>query len=400
MITRQIAEGIHALSVDDHTTPLFEGLWPVQPGGVTYNSYLVTDEKKAIIDLTREFKAETLLDSVSSLTDLSKIDYVVVNHMEPDHTGALRTLLRIAPNVQILCTSAATSMLDSYYGVTSNIHEVTDGEKVKLGKRTLSFHHTPLVHWPETMVTFEESSGTLFSGDIFGSYGAMPEQVYDDDLKDSDGYLKESLRYYTNILSKFSPQVERAVQTVKRLSPKTVAPSHGLIWRKEPGRIVDLYARWASFATSGGEAGVTLIYASMYGNTAQAMNSVVRGLQESSVPVNVFNVNETHLSYILPSLYANRGVIIGSPTYEGNIFPVIRHVLSDVGAKRYFDKQAAFFGSWSWSSGALREVTALVKPYRWEVTDALEFEGAAKDSVVKQAYDLGVSFGKRIKSGK
>ncbi|WP_455381386.1 FprA family A-type flavoprotein [Salinispira pacifica] len=400
MITRQIADNVHAFSVDDHTTPLFEGLWPVQPGGVTYNSYLITDEKNVIVDLTREFKAETLLDAVSSIVELKKIDYVVVNHMEPDHTGALRTLLRIAPDIQILCTSVATSMLDSYYSVKTNIREVEDGEKLSIGKKTLSFHHTPLVHWPETMVTFDETGGTLFSGDIFGSYGAVPEQVYDDEHAKLDDYIKESLRYYTNILSKFSPQVEKAVQSVKRLSPKVIAPSHGLVWRKDPGRIVDLYAQWASFAVTGGEPGATLIYATMYGNTAQAMNAVVRGLQHESVPVNVFNVNETHLSYILPSLYTNRGVLIGSPTYEGNIFPVIRHVLTDVGAKRIFNKSAAFFGSWSWSSGALREITSMVKPYHWDVAESLEFEGAAKESVVKQAYDLGVAFGKRIKSGK
>ncbi|HUX12603.1 MAG TPA: FprA family A-type flavoprotein [Spirochaetia bacterium] len=400
MNSRQIADNIHALSVDDHSTPLFEGLWPVQPGGVTYNSYVIIDEKNVIIDLTREFKAETLLEAVSSIVDLAKIDYLVVNHMEPDHSGALRTLVRIAPNVKIICTPAATAMLESYYSIKTNIHEAADGEKLKIGKKTLVFHHTPLVHWPETMVTFEETTGTLFSCDLFGSYGAATEQVYDDELSNIDEYLKESLRYFSNILAKFSPQVGKAVELARRLAPKVIAPSHGTIWRKDPGRIVELYGKWAGYGSTGGEPGVTLIYASMYGNTAEAMNAVVRGLASASVTANVFNVNETHLSHILPSLWVNRGVVIGSPTYEGNIFPGIRHVLIDAGAKRIFGKSAAFFGSWSWSSGALREITNVVKPFHWEVKEALEFEGAAKEDVMRKAFELGAAFGKRIKAGK
>ncbi len=397
MTTRQIAENVHAFSVDDRTTTLFEGLWPIQNEGVTYNSYVIQDKKNVIVDLTREFKTDALLDALSEKMDLSKVDYVIVNHMEPDHSGALKTLTRLSPDVEIVCTPVATQMLDSFYSIRSHIREVEDGETLNIGNRTLSFHHTPLVHWPETMVTFDKSSGVLFSCDLFGGYGAIPERLYDDDAESIDDYLKESLRYYSNILAKFSPQVLRAIDGIKALSPKIIAPAHGLIWKKDPQKIIDLYRTWADYSKGNGEPGVTLIYASMYGNTAHAMNAVVRGLQESGVPVNVFNVAETHLSYILPSLWANSGVVIGSPTYEGNIFPTIRHVLMDAGAKRIFGKKAAFFGSWSWSSGALREVKSMVEPFQWEVTDALEFEGAAKEGVIKQAFDLGRQFGKRIR---
>lgn len=397
MITRQISDNIYALSVDDRTTSLFEGLWPISKEGVTYNSYLIRDEKNVVIDMTREFKSDTLLDAIAHVMELDKIDYVVVNHMEPDHTGALKTLTRIAPNIEIICTPVATPMLESYYGIHNNIREVKDGEKISIGEHELSFHHTPLVHWPETMVTYDSKSGVMFSCDVFGGYGAMTEVLFDDECSDMDGYTAESLRYYTNIIAKFSPQVSKVIDKLKALSPKIIAPSHGLVWRKDPQKIVDLYKKWAEYATGNGEPGVTLLYASMYGNTAQVANAVVRGLQSVSVPANVFDVSQTHLSYILPSLWTNSGVIIGSPTYEGNIFPAIRHVLTDAGLKHFYNKTAAFFGSWSWSSGALREVKELVAPFKWKVVEDLEFEGAAKESVLERAFELGASFGKKLK---
>jgi flavorubredoxin len=221
--------------------------------------------------------------------------------------------------------------------------------------------------------------------------------LFDDEHKDLDAYTAESLRYYSNIIAKFSPQVSKMIDKLKVLSPKIIAPAHGLVWRKDPAKIVDLYKKWADYAVGKAERGVTLLYASMYGNTAQATNAVVRGLQSVSVPVNVFDVSQTHLSYILPSLWTNAGVIIGSPTYEGNIFPTIRHVLVDAGLKHVYNKTAAFFGSWSWSSGALREIKELVEPFEWNLVDDLEFEGAAKESILERAFELGAAFGTKLK---
>lgn len=397
MITRQISDNIYALSVDDRATSLFEGLWPISNEGVTYNSYLIRDKKNVVVDLTREFKSDTLLDALARVVELRKIDYIVVNHMEPDHTGALKTLTRIAPEAEIICTPVATPMLESYYGIHSHIREVDDGAKLSIGERELSFHHIPLVHWPETMVTYDSTGGVLFSCDVFGGYGATTEVLFDDEHKDLDAYTAESLRYYSNIIAKFSPQVSKMIDKLKVLSPKIIAPAHGLVWRKDPAKIVDLYKKWADYAVGKAERGVTLLYASMYGNTAQATNAVVRGLQSVSVPVNVFDVSQTHLSYILPSLWTNAGVIIGSPTYEGNIFPTIRHVLVDAGLKHVYNKTAAFFGSWSWSSGALREIKELVEPFEWNLVDDLEFEGAAKESILERAFELGAAFGTKLK---
>ena len=397
MITREIADRIHAFAVDDRTTALFEGLWPIRDVGITYNSYLVRGKKNVLIDLTNEASSGSLFDTIATIVDPASIDYVVVNHMEPDHTAALKTLMRIAPKVEIICTPSATPMLASFYGITKGIREVQDGEELDIGGRRLAFHHTPLVHWPETMVTYEPAAKVLFSADIFGGYGSQPEVLFDDESADIDFYLRESLRYYTNIIAKFSPQVARMVEKLRKLPLALIAPGHGLLWRKEPQRIVDNYAKWAGYAKGNNELAVTLLYASMYGNTAQAMNAVVRGLGSESVPSVVFDVAHSHLSHILPSLWTNAGVIIGSPTYEGNLFPSILHLLTDAGNKNITNKKVAFFGSWSWSSGALREAKKLVEPWGWEIVDTLEFEGAANKEAIEQAFQLGASFARHLK---
>ncbi len=398
MDTREISQGIHAITSYDRRSALFEGLWPVQSEGVTYNSYFIDDEKKVLVDLAGKADADGLVKAAAGLVDLKSLDYVVMNHMEPDHSGALRAIFDAAPRAQIICTAVATSMLESYYSIHDRIRTVEDGESLSIGKRTLVFHHTPLVHWPETMVTYDESDGILFSCDVFGGFGADEGVLFDDETKDLDGYVNESLRYYSNIIAKFAKQAGKMISRLQPLSPKMVAPAHGLIWRKDPMRIINLYQTWSDYADNGGETGVTVMYASMYGNTKRAVDEVIRGLKSESIPVYAYDVATTHLSYILASLWSNHGVVVACPTYEGAIFPTIRHVLVDAGAKRMFHKKVAYFGSWSWSSGALREVKSLVEPFSWSLSDSLEFEGAAKDDVLKRAFELAVAFARRVKA--
>ncbi len=400
MITREIAAGVHVFSIDDRTTALFEGLWPIRNEGITYNSYLIRDAKNVLIDLTPESSTTSLLDAVAKLVDLQKIDYVVVNHMEPDHTAALKTLIRIAPKLQVLCTPTATPMLRSFYGITQGIKEVEDGEELSIGSRKLVFHHTPLLHWPETMVTYEPEKKILFCTDVFGGYGAQPEVLFDDETNDLEFYVRESLRYYSNVIAKFSSQVAKMVARLRKLPVSIVAPGHGLLWRKNPSRIIDLYAKWADYAKGSGDVGVTLLYASMYGNTAEAMSSVLRGIGSESLPVNVFDVAQASLSHILPSLWTNAGVVIGSPTYEGNLFPSVLHVLTDAGNKNYLNKKVAFFGSWAWSSGALREARKLVEPWNWQIVDTFEFEGTARDEVLERAFTFGASFARQLRASR
>ncbi len=216
MAAVEIKPDVYWIGVNDRTTDLFEGLWPITQEGISYNAYLINDQKKAIIDLTKSFKANEFFNQIDEIANISQLDYVIVNHMEPDHSGVLNTLRRISPQAIILGSRKTIEMLDSFYGITENVRAVQDGETLTLGRRTLRFLSTPLVHWPETMMTYEETHGMLFSCDGFGGYGALRGAIFDDECKDFDFYQKEALRYFVNILARFSNMVLKAIRQAGR----------------------------------------------------------------------------------------------------------------------------------------------------------------------------------------
>ncbi|HEQ71978.1 MAG TPA: MBL fold metallo-hydrolase, partial [Spirochaetia bacterium] len=258
-----IKDDIYWIGVNDRTTDLFEGIWPITKEGVSYNSYLINDKKKAVIDLAKAFKSDSFFDQIDQVASLETIDYLVINHMEPDHTGIINTFRKINPRVEILTTAKAKTMLRDFYRITENIREVADGEEISLGDHTLKFVHIPFVHWPETMVTYDVTSQVLFSCDAFGGYGALRGAIFDDECTDAPFYEKEALRYYVNIVAKFSGPVLKAIDKLADVPIQVVAPSHGLVFRKNPGRIIELYRKWAGYATGPREKAVTLVYGSM-----------------------------------------------------------------------------------------------------------------------------------------
>ncbi len=396
MVSYDIKPGIYGISINDRTTDLFEGVWPISKEGVTYNSYLIKDEKTVLIDLAKDFKTDTLLSLIGEIVDPRSIDYVVVNHMEPDHTGAIKTVTQLNPNLQLICTPKAKPMLENYYGITDRIITVEDGQTLSIGKRTLTFVHAPFVHWPETMMTYLAAEKILFSCDAFGSYGALPGTVFDDECHDLEFYKSEALRYYTNIVAKFSKPILAAINKLAGVAVDIICPSHGLIWRKNPGTIIELYRKWAEYEKGVNERGVTLLYGSMYGNTERIMNHVAKGLSASGIPVDIFDVARTHTSYILPSVWVNTGVVIGAPTYEVGLFPPMATVLEEIAMKRVMNKKAAFFGSFGWSGGALAKTKSIIEPVKWELSDVLEFQGGASPANIEKGYKFGLEFGRKI----
>ena len=391
-----IKPDIYWVGVNDRITDLFEGLWPITAEGVSYNSYLINDEKKAVIDLMKSFKGDEYFAQMDEIIDVSKIDYIIINHMEPDHTGLLRTLRRISPNVTFIGTAKTKKLLEDFYSITDNIQVVNDGDTLSLGKRTLQFLVTPFLHWPETMMTYETSDHILFSCDAFGGYGAIRGAIFDDDCKDIDFYQKEALRYYVNIVANYSPRVLSAIERLASIPVDVIAPSHGLIWRKNSSHIVSLYKRWAEFASGETEPGVTLVYGSMYGNTDVVMNAVAQGISRTGVPVEIFDAARTHVSYILPSLWTKKGVMIGAPTYEVSLFPPMADVLNMAVRKRIKNKKAAYFGSYGWSGGALREMQRIIEPLKWDLTDTFEFLGAPSEQDIKKAEEFGDRFARSM----
>lgn len=398
MPAREIKPDVFWIGVNDRTTDLFEGLWPISQEGVSYNSYLMLGEKKAIIDLAKSIKADEYFSQLEELTDVSKIDYLVLNHMEPDHTGLLRMFLKLAPHVVILGSAKTKEMLSGFFSVQDNVRVVGDGETLPLGQKRLKFFSTPFIHWPETIMTYEESHRILFSCDAFGGYGALRGSIFDDECGNFDFYEKEALRYYANIVANYSSRVLSAIAKLANVPVDIVAPSHGLIWRKEPQRIVQLYKKWAECASGKTEPGITLIYGSMYGHTEKMMNAVAQGIARAGVSLEIFDAARTHVSYILPSLWTKTGVVIGAPTYEVKLFPAVAEALTMAVHKRILNRKAAYFGSYGWSGGALGEVKRIIEPAKWDLRESFEFVGSPKEEDLKKGEEFGRNFAESIKN--
>jgi anaerobic nitric oxide reductase flavorubredoxin len=398
MLPVEIKPGITWVGVNDRITELFEGLWTIKQEGVSYNSYLIRDNKNVVIDLCKSMLTGEYVNQLEDVIPLEKLDYVVVNHMEPDHTGALKTLIKKAPQVKILGTAKTRDMLREFYGITENVTAVADGETLNLGNHTLRFVITPFLHWPETMMTYEEKEQILFSCDAFGSYGALNGVIFDDLTVDPDIYEQEALRYYTNILAIFPKPVRNTLNKLAAIPMAMIAPSHGPIWRKNPKRIVELYDQWSNLSTEPAEPGVTLIYASMYGNTETVMEVVAQGVAETGLPVQIFNVSKTPMSYILPHLLTKNGVIVGAPTYEGGLFPDMAAALHIAEGKHMYGKKAAYFGSHAWAGGAEREFLTMAEELKWEIVSSFNFTGSPDREELAQAHQFGRDFAEKLKS--
>ncbi len=392
-----IAPGIFWVGINDRTTDLFEGLWPIDREGVSYNYYIVLDEKKVLIDLAKSFKTDEFFANIAEVINPAEIDYIVINHMEPDHTGTLYTFRQIAPRATVIVSPRGAELLRNFFGITENVKVVEDGETLSLGERTLRFLHTPFVHWPETMMTYETGSRILFSCDAFGGYGALRGAIFDDECPDLEFYKREALRYYVTVVAKFSGPVLKAIEKLRDLQVDMIAPSHGLIWRRNPSTIVELYRLWANYASSPGEPAITLIYGSMYGHTEKFMNAVAQGISREGVPVEIFDAARTHPAYILPYLWTRQGVVIGAPTYEGELFPPVAHVLTMAALKRVMNRKAAYFGSYGWSGGALRRLKELIEPLKWELVDSITFPGRPTHEDLLRGEEFGAKFARLIK---
>jgi flavorubredoxin len=391
-----VKPGIYWVGVNDRTTDLFEGIWPIAPRGVSYNSYLVVGEKTALIDLASGSQQLAYLQQIRDVLDPAELDYVIINHMEPDHTSAVRLLHQLAAKAQFLLTAKALPLMEAFYGITERVRVVGDGESLPLGGKTLQFHAAPFVHWPETMVTYETTTGVLFACDAFGGYGALTGGIFDDEYADKGAYIEEALRYYVNIVARFSAPVLKAIDKLGGLDISVVAPSHGLVWRENPAQIIQLYKRWAELATQPGEPGVTLIYGSMYGNTEVMMNAVAQGIARTGLPLQIFDAARTHSSYILPAAWRYSGVMVGAPTYEVSLFPPVAQALEAVAHKRIMNRKAAYFGSYGWSGGAHRECQAISEKLKWDWCGALEFVGAPTTEQLGQGADFGEAFARSL----
>jgi anaerobic nitric oxide reductase flavorubredoxin len=399
MNTTTVTDGIYRLSADGGPELLFESMWPL-PHGVSMNSYLVKGDKCAIIDGVCGWDGvpETLLKQLAELRiDLEDVDYVVLNHLEPDHTGWLEAFLRVRGGFTLVASARGLELARALYGYEGPHLAVETGNRLRLGGgKELLFEEIPNVHWPETIATYEAGSGTLFPCDAFGSFGAVGDAPYDDQLDDSRlaFYEGEAERYYANILATFSNSVGKAIEKLGKLEIRILAPGHGLVWRKNPGRIVSLYRRLVQYSRGPAEAEVTVVWGSMYGNTEGAVRAVVAGVEAGGVPVHRFRVPQDHISF-----WRSSGIVIAAPAYEYKMFPPMATALDELGRKRVLRKKAFRFGSFGWSGGAQRELVEIQERWRmgWEFLDPVEFKGAPSEEDLRLLEQRGRELAETVK---
>ncbi len=388
----KMASDIYWAGVHDRRTDLFEGLWPLDTSGVTYNSYLIRDEKPTLIDLVKQPFSEEYLQTVESLLPLDAIRYIVLNHMEPDHSSALLAIHQAAPDAVFLVSEKAVPMLEHYYQLKDHIQVVHDGDQVSLGRHTLKFVYIPFVHWPETMVAYNPEEQILFSCDAFGGYGAVEDVYFDDQAENQEWFMAEALRYYANVVSAVYKPVLNAIEKLKDLPIKTVAPSHGLIWRERPARILQAYQTWSEYGSQGAPAGITVLSASMYGSTRMFLDALIEGIEKTEVPYQVFDVHRRHVSYILPALWSQNAVVVASPTYEGMLTPPMRAVLDVAAQKRMCRKKVMYCGSYTWGGGARRNIETLAANLKWELAESFDYPGFPTEADLQKARCLGETF--------
>lgn len=380
----QVAKGIYQLSVTIRDM-LFEGMWEI-PQGVTLNSYIVTGDKTALIDgvcgwdgVPENFFA--LMDQLNIRVE--DVDYLVINHMEPDHSGWIEQLHQVRPDFTIVCNRASQELLEAFYGYTENIMVIQDGDTLNLGQgKELSFITMPNVHWPDSMLTYENVSGTLFSCDVFGSFGAIDGKRYDDQLtKDEVVMLEnEALRYYSNIVGTYTSFAKKGVKKLEDLNIEIVAPGHGIVWREDPKKIIMDYDNYINWQTKPRKDEVTVIFGSMYGMTEKAVTHIIETLEDYPVKVKVCRVPEDSWGIVLGAIWSSANVILAMPTYEYKMFPPMAAVLEEIGKKKVLNRHVFRLGSYGWSGGAQKELDQLMDKMKlgWTFVESVEFKGQAQ----------------------
>lgn len=406
-----IKEGVYrfAANLTEDDLDLFEGIWPI-PHGVSLNSYFVRGDKGALVDLVCDWDGTPIQieDQMKEASfSVADVDYVVLNHMEPDHTSWLPHLKKKNPNIKIVCTPKASKLVESFYNIpASECMVVKSGDTLDLGQgKVFTFVEIPNVHWPETMVTYESSSKVLFTCDAFGGFGSIEEAVFDDQMTEGQRkfYYDESLRYYVNIVGAFSQFVLNAIKKVVdlKIEVSVIAPSHGIIYRKNPMEIVEIYQKFATYMEGPCEKEITLIWSSMYGNTQMVVDSIIEGVRSEGVDINIFRVPQDHVSYILPAAYKSSALILGMPTYEYKMFPPMANVIDMFGRKHVWKKKVMRFGSFGWSGGAQKELDELHTQWKlkWDFLEPLEWNGRPDEEVKQRAYDAAKALAKMVKAG-
>lgn len=387
---------VHYVGVNDRAKTLFEGLWPL-PYGVTYNSYLIADEKVALIDTVDVNFFDLFVEKVKEVIGERPIDYLVINHMEPDHSGSIRLLRQIYPDITLVSNKKALDMVEGFYGTAAHTKVITEGETLELGHHTLQFHMIPMVHWPETMVSYDITDHILFSGDAFGCFGALNGTPIDTHM-DTTLYWSEMERYYANIVGKYGVPVQKALQKLSSFTLDMICSTHGPVWTEENvGKVVSVYDRLSRYET---EEGVVIAYGSMYGNTQQMAETIAEELSKQGIrKIVLHDVSRVNHSYILADLFRYKGIILGAPTYNASIYPQMEMLMSEIEMRDMKDRYLGYFGSFSWASHAVKRLAAFSEKVKFEVVGTpVEMKQGMNENIRVACQGLAKAMADRLKS--
>ena len=354
---RKVTEDLYWVGGDDHRLHLFENIHPI-PRGVSYNSYLLLDKKTVLFDTVDWSIGRQFIENIQAVLDGRPLDYMVINHMEPDHAAMIEEVMLRYPKVKVISNEKAFYLMNQFgfHIDSSKTQEVKEGDKISFGKHEILFVAAPMVHWPEAMVSFDLTNGVLFSADAFGSFGALDGKLFNDEVKFDREWLDDSRRYYTNIVGKYGPHVQSLLKKAGGIDIKIICPLHGPVWRNDLGYFLEKYDKWSRYEPE--EKGVMIVYASMYGNTENAVSVLASKLVEKGMTnVVMYDVSKTHVSQLISETFKYSHVVLASVTYNLGIYPLMHNYLMDMKALNLQKRTFGILenGSWACESGKLMQ---------------------------------------------
>ena len=351
---RKVTEDLYWVGANDHRLNLFENIHPISRG-VSYNSYLLMDKKTVLFDTVDWSVCRQFLENIEAVLGGRNLDYLVVNHMEPDHAASLEEVLFRYPKVKVISTEKAFMLMHQFgFDVEERKEVVKEGDEKSFGKHVVTFVSAPMVHWPEAMVTFDKTNGVLFAADAFGSFGALDGKLFNDEVNFDRDWIDEARRYYTNIVGKYGPHVQALLKKAAGIDIKIICPLHGPVWRSNLGYFIDKYDKWSRYEPE--EKGVMIVYASMYGNTESAATALASRLVERGITnVVMYDVSNTHVSQLISETFKYSHIVLASVTYNLGIYPLMHNYLMDMKALNVQNRTVAIVenGSWACKSGDL-----------------------------------------------
>ena len=373
---RKVTEDLYWVGVNDKRIELFENIHPI-PEGVSYNAYLLLDEKTVLFDTVDWSGCRVFLENIAAVLDGRKLDYLVVNHMEPDHAASLEEVLIRYPECKVISNEKAFMFMRQFgFDVDGREDTVKEGDTRCFGKHTVTFLMAQMVHWPEAMVTYDTTDKVLYSADAFGTFGALNGGILDSQLS-LDHFWDEMRRYYACIVGKYGAPVQKALQKLSGLPIETICSTHGPVWQQEIGRVIGIYDQLSRYE---GEPGVVIAYGSMYGNTAQMAEKIARELTVQGVKnIIVYNLSYADISNVIRDIFKYDTLIVGSPTYNGELFPEVGSLLQKISERCIPCRKFAYFGSYTWAGAAVRLLGEFAQKMKWEAI--------CQPTEMKQGYD-------------